>query len=246
MMATARTHRSPPARAAAGRGLNSCRFAVVVAGLVLASGTALADRIKNPTAVFAGLDKITGRIISFEVAIDETVQFGSLQVTPRACFTRPPTEAPQTDTFVEIDEVAASNEYKRIFGGWMFAASPGLHALEHPIYDVWLTNCKGGDPERDLIKTPSETVVNGEEPQPEGVQPPPPKPGTVPRPRRQAGTGDATTLPGPPVPGGGAPSIQSQPLPPPTRRQPSQRFFPTNVAPPAPPANDGLPWPDTQ
>ncbi len=101
------------------------------------------QRIANPTAVFSGLDKITGRITSFDVAINETVQFGALQVTPRVCYSRPPTETPNTDAFVEVDEVTLQNEIKRIFTGWMFAASPGLHAVEHPIYDVWLTDCKG-------------------------------------------------------------------------------------------------------
>jgi hypothetical protein len=102
------------------------------------------QRIANPTAVFSGLDKITGRTISFEVAINETVQFGALQVTPRVCYSRPPTESPNTDSFVEVDELTLQGEVRRIFTGWMFAASPGLHAVEHPIYDVWLTDCKGG------------------------------------------------------------------------------------------------------
>jgi hypothetical protein len=102
------------------------------------------QRIANPTAVFSGLDKITGRIISFDVAINETVQFGALQVTPRVCYSRPPTETPNTDAFVEVDEVTLQGEIKRIFTGWMFAASPGLHAVEHPIYDAWITDCKGG------------------------------------------------------------------------------------------------------
>jgi hypothetical protein len=103
-------------------------------------------KITNPTAVFSGLDKITGRIINFDVAIGETVQFGALQVTPRACYTRPPTETPNTDGFLEVDEVTLQGEVRRIFTGWMFAASPGLHAVEHPIYDVWLMDCKGGTP----------------------------------------------------------------------------------------------------
>lgn len=101
-------------------------------------------KIANPVAVFAGLDKITGRIISFDVKLDETVQFGALQVTPRVCYTRPPTENANTDTFVEVNEVTLQGEVKRIFSGWMFASSPGLHAVEHPIYDVWLTDCQGG------------------------------------------------------------------------------------------------------
>ena len=93
---------------------------------------------------FLALDKITSRIISFDVAVNETVQFGALQVTPRVCYSRPPTETPNTDAFVEVDEVTLQGEIKRIFSGWMFAASPGLHAVEHPIYDVWVTDCKGG------------------------------------------------------------------------------------------------------
>jgi hypothetical protein len=105
-----------------------------------------AERISNPTAVYAGLDKITGRITSFDVAIGETVQFGALQVTPRACYTRPPTETPNTTSFTEVNEITLKGEAKRIFTGWMFASSPGLHAVEHPIYDVWLIDCKATPP----------------------------------------------------------------------------------------------------
>jgi len=100
------------------------------------------NKIANPVAVFAGLDKITGRITSFDVYIDETVQFGSLQVTPRVCYTRPPTDVPRTDAFVQIDEIGLDRKVRRIFSGWMFADSPGLHAVDNPVYDVWLTDCK--------------------------------------------------------------------------------------------------------
>ena len=103
-----------------------------------------AQKITNPQAAFTGLDKITGRIINFDVAIGETVQFGALQLTTRACFTRPPTETSITDSFVEVDEVTLQGEVKRIFTGWVFAESPGLSAIEHPIYDLWLNDCKGG------------------------------------------------------------------------------------------------------
>jgi hypothetical protein len=131
--------------------------------------------IENGKAVFAGLDKISGRTISFDVAIGETVQFGALQVTPRACYTRPPTEATNTDAFVEVDEVTLQGEIKRIFTGWMFASSPGLHAVEHPIYDVWLTDCAA--PVNVKVAEPA-------------VKPPPapaaPAPGATPKPRQPA------------------------------------------------------------
>jgi hypothetical protein len=104
------------------------------------------QKIENGRAVFSGLDKITGRIISFDAGVGETVQFGALRVTARVCYTRPPTEATNTDAFVEVDEVTLQGEIKRIFNGWMFAASPGLHAVEHPIYDVWLTDCAAPAP----------------------------------------------------------------------------------------------------
>jgi hypothetical protein len=121
--------------------LSACLFGLA-ATLTIPLAPAYADKIPNPVAVFAGLDKITGRIISFDVYINETVQFGALQVTPRVCFTRPPTEAPQTDAFVQVDEITLNRKVRRIFSGWMFAASPGLHAVDHAVYDVWLTDCK--------------------------------------------------------------------------------------------------------
>jgi hypothetical protein len=117
---------------------------VVVISALTAPDAAFADKISNPIAVFNGLDKITGRIISFEVAVNETVQFGALQITPRVCYSRPPTDAPQTDAFAQVDEIDEQKQIKRIFSGWMFADSPGLHGVEHPIFDVWLTACKGG------------------------------------------------------------------------------------------------------
>nr|WP_321446382.1 DUF2155 domain-containing protein [uncultured Cohaesibacter sp.] len=103
---------------------------------------AAAEKIPNNVATFSGLDKITGRIIQFDVYIDETVQFGALQVTPRVCYTRPETERQQVSAFVEVDEITLERKVRRIFTGWMFAASPGLNAVEHGVYDVWLAGCK--------------------------------------------------------------------------------------------------------
>jgi hypothetical protein len=120
-----------------------------------------AQKIVNKKASFSGLDKITGRIINFDADIGETVQFGALRVKTDACYTRPATEAANTDAFVEVDEITLQGEVKRIFSGWMFAASPGLHGVEHPIYDIWLTDCK--QPEATVATT-----------QPEAPRAPPP------------------------------------------------------------------------
>lgn len=122
-----------------GRGLLTGLLAFVALGF---TGEAQAARISNAVAVFAGLDKITGRVTTFDVYINETVQFGALQVTPKVCYSRDDTEAQKVDGFVEVDEITLDRKIRRIFSGWMFADSPGLNAVEHPIYDVWLTGCK--------------------------------------------------------------------------------------------------------
>ena len=130
-----------------------------VAGLaaIASSDPVLAARINNPVAVFSGIDKITGRITSFDVYIGETVQFGALQVTPRVCYSRDDTEAQKVTTFVEVDEITLDRKIRRIFTGWMFADSPGLNAVEHPVYDVWLTECKAKSE-----VPPPETAESGE------------------------------------------------------------------------------------
>jgi len=100
------------------------------------------QRIENRVAEFSGIDKITGRIIKFDVYINETVQFGALQVTPKVCYSRPVSQTPKTTSFIEVDAITLDRKIERIFTGWMFADSPGLNAVEHPVYDIWLTSCK--------------------------------------------------------------------------------------------------------
>jgi hypothetical protein len=162
----------------------------------LTASSALAERITNPVAEFTGIDKITGRIITFDVYVNETVQFGALQVTPRVCYTRPPTEAANTDSFIEVDEITLQGEIKRLFAGWMFAASPGLHAIEHPIYDIWLADCKGP-------QTP--TVADASEAQPAS------RPAPAKQPPRQRQT--PPPLPRASVPPPGGPAAQLPPPP---------------------------------
>ena len=114
---------------------------IMVLSAIAVPQPAAAERIANPIAIFSGLDKITGAITSFQVKVDETQQFGTLSVRPRVCYSRPPEEEPKTTSFVEVDEVEPDKAVHRIFTGWMLAESPGLNAVEHPVYDVWLTGC---------------------------------------------------------------------------------------------------------
>lgn len=115
---------------------------VAATGFCTSAVPSHAARIENPVAVFSGIDKITGRITTFDVYVGETVQFGALQVTPRVCYSRDETEAPKTTTFVEVDEITLDRKIRRLFTGWMFADSPGLNAVDHAVYDVWLKDCK--------------------------------------------------------------------------------------------------------
>ncbi|WGD48831.1 DUF2155 domain-containing protein [Bradyrhizobium sp. CB1650] len=166
-----------------------------------------AQKIVNKKATFSGLDKITGRIINFDEDIGETVQFGALRVKTDACYTRPATEAANTDAFVEVDEITLQGEVKRIFSGWMFAASPGLHGVEHPIYDIWLTDCK----------EPQQTIATAA-PDPAAAKPPPPPPA-----QKKAAPKQVQQRPPQPLP----PPQQPQPAPPPPpQQQPGLFNFP--------------------
>ncbi len=165
-----------------------------------------ASKIVNKKASFSGLDKITGRIINFDADIGETVQFGALRVKTDACYTRPATETTNTDAFVEVDEITLQGEVKRIFSGWMFAASPGLHGVEHPIYDIWLSDCKG----------PGQTIVS--------AQPDPPKP-PAPPPVQQKRVPPKQAAPRPPPPQFQQQQVQEQPRPQPPPQQQTNPFF---------------------
>jgi len=117
-------------------------------------GMASAGALKNPIAIFAGLDKITGTITTFEININQTKRFGTLNITPRVCYSRPLTEEPKTTAFLEIDGNRLDGTRNRIFTGWMLAQSPGLNALEHPVYDIWLTGCRNPNAPKEVDTLP--------------------------------------------------------------------------------------------
>jgi hypothetical protein len=92
--------------------------------------------------VLRGLDKITAHVSTFDAPIGETVKFGALQITARSCDKRPPEEVPESAAFLEIVEAREGETPQRLFSGWMFASSPALSALENPIYDLWVLDCR--------------------------------------------------------------------------------------------------------
>ena len=96
-------------------------------------------------ALLQGLDKVTARVSTFEAPQDEPVRFGTLEVVVRTCSKAPPEEPPESTAFLEIYNVRPGEERIRVFSGWMFASSPALSAMEHPVYDIWVVDCINDD-----------------------------------------------------------------------------------------------------
>ncbi len=120
------------------------RLALVLAALVLSASAAVADdMVAERVAVLQGLDKITARVSRFEAAVGQEVRFGTLSILVRDCRKSPPEERPENAAFIQIYENRPGEERTRLFSGWMFSSSPALSALEHPVYDVNLLECKG-------------------------------------------------------------------------------------------------------
>jgi len=124
--------RAVPALAGAG-------LAILCAGAAWSADEALAT---DQIAVLRGLDKVTARISTFDAPIDQIIRFGTLEIRVRRCHKRPPEEPPEVSAFMEIADVREGGERVALFNGWMFASSPALSALEHPVYDVWVIDCR--------------------------------------------------------------------------------------------------------
>lgn len=126
-------------RAGSARGLGA-------ALALLAAATPAWARPSEPhrVAVLRGLDKVTARVSTLEAPVGVETRFGTLVVTPRACLAAPPIDPPERAAFLEVREAGPRDTGRDalLFSGWMFASSPGLSALEHPIYDLWLLDCR--------------------------------------------------------------------------------------------------------
>jgi hypothetical protein len=106
---------------------------------------ARAENLVGSAAVLQAMDKVTARISKIEAPIGEMVHYGDLEIEVKSCRKRPPEEPPESAAFIEIYETK-KGERRKVFGGWMFASSPALSAMEHPVYDVWVVDCVIGEP----------------------------------------------------------------------------------------------------
>lgn len=120
--------------------LKIATFAFGVAAVLASTGSANAD--PHAIAVLQTLDKVTARVSTVTVPVGRTAKFGTLFIKVNHCDKRPPEETPESAVFLDITERRADDQSVRIFTGWMFASSPALNALEHPVYDVWVVDCK--------------------------------------------------------------------------------------------------------
>lgn len=120
--------------------------------------TPMAERVVR----FAALNKRNGQTQEFALKPGEATRFGTLAIRVRACETTPPTEQKLTGAFLQIDDApvlarsGAALKPRRVFSGWMFAESPSLNPLQHPLYDVWVRSCTMSFPD-----TGPDTLVVG-------------------------------------------------------------------------------------
>ena len=126
---------------------NNLRALSFIALLLCLPATAHARATVNTSvAKLQSIDKVTARTLTFEVDVGSTVKFGSLYIKLQACRKAPDIEEPESAAFMQIWEVNDEDTDREkadwVFSGWMFASSPGLSAMDHPIYDVWVLECK--------------------------------------------------------------------------------------------------------
>lgn len=112
---------------------------VLLPSLTSQAATPTEDR---PIAVFRVLDKITARVEEIDVSVERPYKFGTLIITARSCRVTPPEEAPESAAFLDVSEIKPGSTEATVFRGWMFASSPALSAMEHPVYDLWVMGCK--------------------------------------------------------------------------------------------------------
>lgn len=116
-------------------------IAVTAAALCALAAPAWSADLVGDTALLQWLDKVTARISPVEAPVGQPVRIGTLEITVKRCLKRPPEEPPESAALMEIREVRPGEAPVVLFNGWMFASSPALNALEHPVYDVWVKDC---------------------------------------------------------------------------------------------------------
>ncbi len=134
--------------------------ALIGLGLALGADPAAGQEAEALDAILQGLDKTTARVSTIEAPLGQPARFGTLQIVARACHKKPPTETPESTAFLEIVDIRPDSPAIPVFTGWMFASSPSVSAMEHPVYDVWVIDCR-------LVAAPEAAAPDLGEPQAE-------------------------------------------------------------------------------
>ena len=100
------------------------------------------DSIEGNSLKLQILDKITAQIETIEINVNDTYEYGSLRIEIHACYKRPPEEIPEDFVLLKIFDILKKNYSDKVFQGWMISSSPSATPFEHPIYDVWVKDCK--------------------------------------------------------------------------------------------------------
>jgi hypothetical protein len=110
-------------------------------------------RPRRTAAILQALDKSTAETLRFEAPLGQPIRYKDLVFTVHAC----------EDAAADLGQRGAAAHLeiqssprpipgrvtpptRQLFKGWMFANAPGLHPLEHPVYDAWLIGCRGAAP----------------------------------------------------------------------------------------------------
>ena len=119
---------------------SNLKYTVLSASLLL-SLTAQATEIETNSAVMQAMDKVTGRVNKVTIPVKSKISFGDFSLVLRACKKRPAEETPENFAFIDVTDKSFGTEEYNIFRGWVLSSTPGISAIEHPIYDVWLLEC---------------------------------------------------------------------------------------------------------
>jgi hypothetical protein len=112
--------------------------------LILSLGFAqniVAAEIETNSAKMQAMDKITGRVNEIIVPVKSKVSYGDFSLVLRSCKKRPAEETPENFAFVDVVDKSFGEDEYNIFRGWLVSSTPGINAIEHPIYDIWLLEC---------------------------------------------------------------------------------------------------------
>lgn len=110
-----------------------------------------ANEISTNSAIMQSMDKVTGRVKQITVPVNSKITYGDFSLVLRACKKRPAEETPENFAFVDVADKSFGVEEYNIFKGWMLSSTPGINAIEHPIYDVWLLECVDIDIPQDTV-----------------------------------------------------------------------------------------------